>query len=309
MNFSIVIPTYNAQKFLPPLLKILSDDRLKDKVFFIDSTSSDGTVETLAEAGFKNITIIDSAVFDHGGTRSLAKDLTDREIVVFLTQDALPTSADDIITLVNVFENNKISAAYGKQIPYDSTSLFGTHLRYFNYTDTPYIRCIDDIAKFGIKTAFMSNSFAAYRRSAMEGINWFEENLLFGEDAHATARLLKKGDCVAYEPSAKVYHSHSYTLLEDFKRYFDVGVFHQMESWLIDEFGKPKGEGMKYIKSEFNFILKQRKLYLIPEFFVRNGLKFLAYKLGNNHHKLPKNIVLMFSMHKRWWLKNNVISK
>lgn len=100
---------------------------------------------------------------------------------------------------------------------------------------------------------------------------------------------------------AKVFHSHNYTISQDFRRYFDMGIFHKNQNWLVVEFGKPQGEAIKYIKSEMNFLWKQKKLELLPEFVLRNAMKFLGYMLGSQYGRLPKGIVKRLSMNRSWW--------
>jgi rhamnosyltransferase len=299
----LIIPTFNADKYLANLLDKINKQPAKNcELVIIDSSSKDKTVE-IAKAYTNNVVAIPQAEFDHGGTRSLAKDLCDGDIIVYLTQDALPLSVDDITRLVAVFEDDSIGAAYGRQLPYEETNLFGKHLREFNYSDTSYVRSLADKDQYGIKTAFLSNSFAAYRRTAMDQIGWFKDGLILGEDTYAGAKLLQAGYKLAYVAEAQVYHSHSYTIVQEFKRYFDIGVFHQMESWILQDFGKPEGEGMRYIKSEFRFLLTNKAYHLIPEFFIRNGMKFIGYKMGKHYSKLPKSWIKKFSMHHRWWYK------
>ena len=84
-----------------------------------------------------------------------------------------------------------------------------------------------------------------------------------------------------------VYHSHGYSLIEEFKRYFDIGVFHQQEKWLLDEFGKPEGEGKKYVISELRYLIQMNKYHLIPLSILRNATKYLGYSVGKNNKKLP----------------------
>ena len=220
-----------------------------------------------------------------------------------LFRSALLLGVDSIVNLTKAFADLNVGAVYGRQLPYDESNLFGHHLRKFNYTETSYIRSLADKDRYGIKTAFLSNSFAAYRRTAMDQIGWFKDGLILGEDTYAGAKLLQAGYKLAYVADAQVYHSHSYTVWEEFKRYFDIGVFHQMESWILHEFGKPEGEGMRYIKSEFIFLLQNKAYYLIPAFFARNVMKFLGYKLGKHYMKLPNSVIKKFSMHHRWWDK------
>lgn len=300
LSFKIIVPTFNAKKQLNLLTNALVS--YKKNVLVIDSSSTDDTIEFI-KLYTDNVVIIPQGEFDHGGTRTKAGLLSDGDIVVYLTQDALPMDNSAIEKIIEVFEDESIGAAFGRQIPYEDTNLFGKHLRYFNYPEHSYIRCLNDKASYGIKTAFLSNSFAAYRRSAMDEIGWFKDGLILGEDTYAGAKLLKAGYKIAYVANAVVYHSHSYTVLQEFKRYFDIGVFHQMEHWILDEFGKPEGEGIKYIMSEFKFILKNRSIHLLPEFFVRNIMKYLGYKLGNKYKFLPKKLVKRLSMNPKWWEK------
>ena len=127
--------------------------------------------------------------------------------------------------------------------------------------------------------------------------------MILGEDTYAGAKIILAGHSLAYVAEAKVYHSHSYTIIEEFKRYFDIGVFHKCESWILKEFGKAEGEGIKYIKSEISYLFANSAWYLLPEFFVRNGMKYLGYKLGQKYEKLPRWMIKKFSMHYRWWDK------
>jgi rhamnosyltransferase len=303
LNLSIIIPTHNAQTYLPKLLKSLIKQTIEFELIIIDSSSTDKSVE-IAKKYTNNIIIIPKKEFDHGGTRTKAAQMAKGEILVYLTQDALPLDENTIKNITKVFDNTEIAAAYGKQIPYDDTSLFGKHLRTFNYTNHSYIRTLKDKKTFGIKTAFLSDSFAAYRKSTLEEIGWFKDGLILGEDTYAGAKILLANHSLAYVSEAQVYHSHSYTVLEEFKRYFDIGVFHKCESWILEEFGKPEGEGMKYIKSEFKYLQQNNAWHLIPEFFMRNAMKYLGYKMGQNYQKIPSSLIKYLGMHYRWWVKN-----
>ncbi len=302
-SYSLVIPTYNAARFMPALLDKIKDLSLSDRcvdVVFIDSMSTDSTRDLIQSHGYVCYPI-DKNNFDHGGTRSLAASLTAGEIVVFLTQDACPVSQADIEALVDVFTNSCVGAAYGRQLPYPDASPFAKHLRHFNYPDNPYVVSYADKARYGIKTAFLSNSFAAYRRKAMDEIGWFKPKLILGEDMYAGAVLLNKGYSIAYQPKARVYHSHNYTCSQEFRRYFDIGAFHTLENWMLEQFGQPESEGMKYVLTEIQSLLSQRKPHYIALSLWRNFLKYIAYKLGRSHRLFPLVIKKRLSMHPSWW--------
>lgn len=49
------------------------------------------------------------------------------------------------------------------------------------------------------------------------------------------AKAILAGYQVAYAADAVVRHSHNYKPLEEFKRYFDIGVFHAQEKWIREK--------------------------------------------------------------------------
>ena len=299
---SIIIPTYNASSYLPNLLNSLEHQTSKDyELIIIDSSSNDNTVAIVKDHGA--VTIINPKKdFDHGKTRNLGASEAKGDIVLYLTQDALPADEHSIENLIKPFHDDKlVAASYGRQLPNPDASPISTHLRLFNYPDSSYIRSLKDRNIHGIKTIFLSNSFSAYRREILEKIGAFKEKLIFGEDMHAAARLLLAGYKVAYNADAMVHHSHNYTAYQEFERYFDLGVLHGSEDWLIKEFGTTGGEGKKYINSGISYLLKDKRFHLIPAFLFRNALKYLGYNLGLRYDKIPRALACRLSMNKIWW--------
>ena len=65
-----------------------------------------------------------------------------------------------------------------------------------------------------------------------------------------------------------------------------MGIFHRTENWLLKEFGKAEGEGIRYAKSEFRFLLRKGKSYLLPEFILRTFMKYSGYKLGVGYERI-----------------------
>jgi glycosyltransferase involved in cell wall biosynthesis len=284
---TIIVPTYNASKYLPSLLTQLESQTVKDyELIVIDSSSRDDTVD-IAQSHRANVITIPKSEFDHGGTRTLAATKAKGDILVYLTQDVLPYNEYTIENIAAPFaDDEKIGAVFGRQLPYPRASVFAEHLRQFNYPDTSYTRILDDKKKYGIRTAFLSNSFAAYRKSALKEIGYFKSGLPFGEDACAGAKILLKKHKIAYVAEAMVLHSHNYTVWQDLKRYFDMGTFHRTENWLLREFGRAEGEGIRYAKSEVRFLLRKRKPYLLPEFVLRTLMKYLGYKVGVGYERI-----------------------
>lgn len=302
MSVSIIIPTRNGSTTLRELLAGLTIQSLQaDEIIVIDSGSEDDTVEVAASCGARIISI-EPGSFDHGATRTKAGKMASGEILVYLTQDVLVSSRDMIERLTAPLrENQEICLSYGRQLPSFQATEISAHLREFNYPAESHVRSFADREKFGFQTVFVSNSCAAYRHSELVEIGYFESDLIFGEDSCAAGRLLERGGKIAYSADAVVYHSHNYSWTEDFHRYFDIGVFHQSQNWLLESYGGTGGRGLDYIRSGLTYLWRRRSYGMIGDFMVRVGLKFLGYRLGRVHRQLPFSLATQLSMNKGWW--------
>lgn len=300
-KIQVIIPIYKPDHKLIELLKKIKEQSIEDiPLLIIDSGSND---EYKSEIKNMNCLVkkIDVKTFNHGGTRQMGADMfPDKDIYIFLTQDAILANEKSIENIIKVFNNSNIGCAYGRQLPHKNASLFSSHARLFNYKDKSYIYSINDKEKYGIKTAFNSNSFAAYRRKALNEIGGFPIDTILSEDMYVAAKMLLNKWSVAYCSDAMVYHSHNYTIWQEFKRYFDIGVFHSRESWIKDTFGGAEGEGKKYIISEFKYLIK-RNIVLIFPMIIRDIMKFFGFRLGMKERFINKHIKRKISMTKNFW--------
>ncbi len=301
LKVSILIPTLNAGKDWIKVLESIDQQvcNFHNKII-IDSGSNDGTVDLAKQHGFK-VTVINKKDFNHGKTRQQLVDLSnDSDICVFLTQDAILASPDSVRNIVKIFDNPEVGMAYGRQLPHLNAKPLEIHARLFNYPSISDVLSLDDLKRFGFKIFFSSDSFAAYRKSVLDNVGGFPLDSIMGEDAIVAAKMLIDGFKKAYVADAAVYHSHSYTLNEEFKRYFDTRVFHEQNKWLIEKFGKPTGEGIKFLKSELKYVFKNDFKSILKS-VTSLGAKWLGYKFGRWYKKMPPDMLKKMSMHKSYW--------
>jgi len=298
---SLIIPTLNAERHISGLLESIHEQTVQaDEVLIVDSSSKDNT-QSIAKSRGAKVVPINRYDFDHGGTRQMAVEMTQNaEVVVFLTQDALLADKNALKNLLIPFDDEKIGAAYGRQLPRPDANPIAAHARLFNYPPVSQIKTLKDATKFGIKTTFISNSFAAYRYIALMDVSGFPSNTILNEDTYVAAKMLLAGWKIAYCADAMVYHSHNYGFIEEFKRYFDIGVFHAREPWIRQAFGQAEGDGMRYVRSEFRYLWNENPM-LIPSAILRNMLKFISYKLGTIEQYLPIWLKRQLSMQKLFW--------
>ena len=301
MNYSLVVPTLNGGiSWKQTATAIASQQPRPQRILVIDSGSADGTVEIAREHGF-DVSSINQADFDHGGTRqSGVNQLSEAEIVVFLTQDAILLGNDSVAQLVSAFENPNIGAAYGRQIASSRASVFEQHARAYNYSAQSMIKSRKSIPRLGIKAAFCSNSFAAYRKSALQKVGGFPDHTLFAEDMLVAAKMILAGYSIAYEASAQCEHWHDYTISQEFRRAFDIGVFHHREHWILEEFGSAEGEGGSLILAGLKRIGSENLLEL-PSAVLKYLAKALGYIAGRTESFLPVRLKRIFSMNRAFW--------
>mgnify|MGYP002638543137 CR=1 FL=1 len=301
MNIQLIIPIYKPDNKFLYLLRQIKKQTIKNiSLLIIDSGSNDKYKNEIKDMNCL-VKKIDAKTFNHGGTRQMGADMfPDKDIYIYLTQDAILADEYAINNIVKVFDNDNIGCAYGRQLPHKGATIFAIHARLFNYKNKSYIYTIKDKEKYGMKTAFNSNSFAAYRRKALKDVGGFPTDTILSEDMYVTAKMLLKNWSVAYCAEAKVYHSHNYTIWQEFKRYFDIGVFHAREEWIREVFGKAEGEGINFVISEVKMLIKNNPLLLFDMFF-RDAMKFLGYRLGIKEKYISVYIKQKISMNKKFW--------
>ncbi len=252
----LVVPTLNAgDRWVDCLQAIKGQSLSPQRLLVIDSASTDQTTTLARSAGFEIIEI-DRSEFNHGGTRQWAAEyLSDAHIIIFLTQDAIPADSHALAEIVRCFDDPHVAMAYGRQLPHKGATPIEAHARIFNYGTGTIVKDASRVQEMGTKVFFCSNSFAAYRRSAMLQLGGFRGNLILGEDMEFAARAIKAGYANVYCASAPVYHSHDYTITQTLERYFDIGVFDYQNAWMREEFGSHSGEGLRFIASEVRYLV------------------------------------------------------
>lgn len=301
-DFALFIPTLNAGKELDSLLTSLKLQTLQPKrLIVIDSSSDDDTVTRFQAAGAE-VEVIPRSQFNHGGTRMIGVRMAaaDCDVIAFITQDAILHGDDAFERLLAAFDDPETGSAYGRQIPHYGAGPIESFSRIFSYGETSTRRTSADIPEIGFRTAFSSNAFSAYRISALNAVGGFPEHTIFGEDALAVSELILAGYAHCYVAHAVVRHSHSYTMGQEFRRYFDIGVMHAQNRRLIENFGSPSGAGMEFMLQEQKYLARS-ELWRIPEAVLRTFLKYGAYRLGLLEDQLSLDLKKRLSMNRLYW--------
>lgn len=300
-KIDVIIPTYKPDENVVILLRRLLEQTYPINEIHIVDTETGIFPEKIHSLSEKiRVTKITKAEFDHGGTRGKAANMSSADILVFMTQDALPLNNKVLEELISPFENKKVVAAYARQVADNSCGEIEQYTRKFNYPSEGTVKSIEDIKRLGIKAYFCSNVCAAYRKNVYDEVGGFVKKTIFNEDSIMAANMLKAGYCVAYAADAKVLHCHKYNGIQQFKRNFDLAVS-QADHPEIFRDVRSESEGIRLVKDTAKHLCKIGKPWLVFTLVIQSGCKYMGYMAGKNYQKLPVWLILKFTSNKDYW--------
>ncbi|HEY3974209.1 MAG TPA: glycosyltransferase [Candidatus Sulfotelmatobacter sp.] len=256
VQLSILLLTKNGAPDLERLLPAVYGQEGAEpfEVIAVDSGSTDDTMTVLRRFPVR-VEHIPPEEFRHAHTRNFVAGLARGKILIFLSQDAVPTSDDWLRTMISNFEDPKVGAVYGRQFPKPGSSLERQDALDAVYGEQRVVK--DPAHRNGVGYRFyhFSDVNAAIRRSVWEAVR-FPEDLKVFEDLGIAKLILDAGWKIVYEPKAAVFHSHSHTTVGLFKRYFDIGyTLKLLKIW--DAPGTRKSllrDGLRLVKSKIRRI-------------------------------------------------------
>ena len=279
MKTSVIIPTLNAGRSIGQLLTmLLSQDFETPEIIIIDSSSDDDTVPVANKFGAKTM-VIPRQAFNHGKTRNIAALEAHGEIIVFMTQDALPADNALLQKLTAPLETSEIAATFGKHVPRSDAPPLEAFARYFNYPDRGFVKGINDVKKYGIKTFFFSNVCSSMKKESFLKVGMFPENVRANEDMLIAAKFILNRYKVAYVPEAMVIHSHNYSLFKLFRRYYNIGSSIKDNRSILQNI-EAEEEGIRFVKEQIRYLVKQRKYFWLPRIFLESLEKYAGYRAG-----------------------------
>ncbi|MCX4323585.1 MAG: glycosyltransferase [Lachnospiraceae bacterium] len=303
----VIIPVYKPERgFLTMIEKLRAQTVPINRIILMNTEQKYldrllyGT--TLERENHNNITVkhLSKREFDHGRTRNHGVKLSDADVFLMMTQDAMPADEYLVERLLESMRGEKIAAAYARQLPGEDSSEAERYTRQFNYPEESCVKTKADLPKLGVKTFFCSNVCAAYRRDVFDELGGFVNRAIFNEDMLFAAKAVEAGYGIAYAAQAKVYHSHNYTYRQQFRRNFDLGVSQADHPEVFAAYPS-ESEGIRLVKSTVAHLKGKRMWNKIPDVIIQSGFKYMGYLLGKRYRRLPGRLVTAFSSNKEYW--------
>lgn len=252
---------------------------MPEEILVVDSSSEDSLAAVCGKYEKVALLTIPQKSFDHGGTRDMALRHCRGEIVVFLTQDALPADSDFLTHLIAPLSDKTVAVSYGRQLPKPDATKREALIRQFNYPPESCVRSRNDISRLGIKAFFSSDVCAAYPKALYLSLGGFEQPVKSNEDMFYAAKALHHGYRIAYAAEARVYHSHNLTLREQYYRNFAQGYEIERHRKMLGEVSL-NGEGLRFAAAVSWGLLKKGAFASLIAFGLDCGARWIGNKNG-----------------------------
>lgn len=301
LTVDVIIPAYKPDGRLTYLVEMLQKQTYPiDHILIINTEERFWNPDLITDMDRVEIFHIPKNEFDHGGTRRLGESFSGADILVYMTQDAIPADRQLIRQLIRPFQRSNVKASYARQLPTEDCRIIESYTRAFNYPETSCIKSAEDLPEMGIKTFFCSNVCAAYDHKVYKELGGFPKHAIFNEDMIYAGHLIQAGYSIAYQAEAQVIHSHNYSGWQQFTRNFDLAVSQVQNPDVFSDI-KSESEGIRLVKTTAKYLKSIGKGSLIFQLIYMSGCKYLGYRLGRLYRRLPYFLVKFCSMNKSYW--------
>ena len=195
MLISVVIPCFNVRAYVGAALQsLLSQSHTRWEAVFIDDGSTDGTADLIAGCGDARVRLIRQANRGVSAARNRGIDAASGDALLFLDADDW-LAPDAMQRMAARLQGNAAVAVYG-------AFCFVTEdgVRTVSVKSGPFPEG-DIVERLLVENLFANGGHLLIRRSAIEEVGGFRDDLRFGEDWEYWSRLALCG-AIAVVPGA-----------------------------------------------------------------------------------------------------------
>ena len=264
---SILIPTMNGEKDLVRLLPALRAQRLEGgfEIVALDSESDDRTRDLLTEFDVRYESIARSD-FSHGSARNRLGSMARGQVLVFLSQDALPVGTSFIETLTAPLNLEKVTGTWARNLPNPTDDALTARSLLSSGESSDQSRrvalepgvCLADLSPLDrmLRTRF-NNVASAMSRESLQRFPF--PDVAFGEDSAWAASVLSAGLELMYVAEAEVLHAHRYGPSSAFRRNVqDARFMREVHGWVARPHLFSVLKGVAYeLREDLRFLRKR----------------------------------------------------
>ena len=217
-KISIIIRTYNEEKRIEEVLKMLTKQSYKNyETIIVDSQSTDETLKICRKYNTKIISI-KKEDFNYSYASNIGAEHSTGEILCYLSGHSIPLKEDYLEKTNEIFQNEKVGGCYGDIIALDDGSFIEKAFHILGCVKS-IIRKKGLIYEKEIHPGILSCSNASFRKDIWSTNKFKEELGKGGEDVELAYSIIQEGYFIAKSPELIVKHSHGSGFIKFIKEF------------------------------------------------------------------------------------------
>ncbi len=208
---SVVVRVRNAAGDLQRCLQRLREQTLPAgrelEIVVVDNESTDDSAD-VARRYDARIVSLSRAEFSWGRALNRGIAAATGEMILLLSADACPVDAGWLLAMLEPFEDDKVAAVYGRQVPRSDAPIDEVVRLQRTFPEQSVRQTLEENCDPSGRGMIVSNACAAIRRRLWEQ-SPYDEEIQGGEEGVWTYQALQAGYCFQYQAEAQVYHSHN----------------------------------------------------------------------------------------------------
>ena len=229
-EISVIIRTFNEEKYLPALLDSLQDQSCRDfETIVVDSGSLDRTRDIAAQKA-DHLLRIQSQDFTFGHSLNVGIRQASGQYMVIVSAHTLPVDNEWLSNLIEPFQDDQTAMVYGRQL--------GGEVSKFSESQDMRRTFGSERERLQPPNFFANNANSAIRRDLWQQ-HPFDESLPGLEDIEWAKYWMERDYQVIYEPAAALYHIHEESWRQVRRRYYReaiaarrIGIKNLKHAWL-----------------------------------------------------------------------------
>lgn len=263
MEVSIIIRTYNEQRYLPELLLAIEHQQVdfKFETIIVDSGSTDNTLD-IAQQFDCQILRIPKREFTFGRSLNIGCDAARGSALVFISGHCVPCETDWLAKLIDPIRAGDAEYSYGRQVGRDTTK-FSEILVFSKY--------FPEANKLRQDGFFCNNANAALSRSVWAE-HRFDKSLTGLEDLKLAKIIVAGGGAVSYVAEAPVFHIHD-------ESWRQVRIRYEREALALREIMPEIHVGFSdFLRYFFGGVLHDFGVALEQRAFMKHAIEVIAFR-------------------------------
>lgn len=219
---SIIVPVKNSERTVRDLMESLMRldyDRDRLEIVVVDGNSSDGTKKIVSEYP---VLLVDEEGRGLNAARNTGIKWSTGQVIAYTDGDCI-VPPDWASSIARNFLDPSVSFVGGPVKGYDQEDFISTYMDETFFHAKPVFRWRREETELSLLN-FPAGCNMAFRRTALDKVNYFDERIDHGfDDLDPVEKLSSRGFKIVLDPEVSVYHQHRTNLREILKQHFKYG--------------------------------------------------------------------------------------